>query len=159
MKIVEFFFIIWGKWSKLEPEPEFLTSWSRSRTAQKWTGSATLMGNIAGATSLIFTYYGLVLRKTVFRIRIHNIRIRIQPFWRMRILIQFRIRIQIQANSEQIFFRVKIFCFIKESHFLQALFSQIYVLLNNTGKITFYDESSVFFRLILHLLDPDPGSQ
>jgi hypothetical protein len=30
MKIVEFFLIIWGKWS--EPEPEFLTSWSRSRT-------------------------------------------------------------------------------------------------------------------------------
>jgi hypothetical protein len=30
---------------KLEPEPEFLTSWSRSRSqpAQKWTGSATLM--------------------------------------------------------------------------------------------------------------------
>jgi hypothetical protein len=46
MKIVEFFFIIWGKWSELEPGPEFLTSWSwsrsRSRTAQKWTGSATL---------------------------------------------------------------------------------------------------------------------
>jgi hypothetical protein len=30
MKIVEFFLIIWGKWSELEPEPEFLTSWSRS---------------------------------------------------------------------------------------------------------------------------------
>jgi hypothetical protein len=28
MKIVEFFLNIWGKW----PEPEFLTSWSRSRT-------------------------------------------------------------------------------------------------------------------------------
>jgi hypothetical protein len=30
---------------KLEPEPEpkFLTSWSRSRAAQKWTGSATLL--------------------------------------------------------------------------------------------------------------------
>jgi hypothetical protein len=36
MKIVEFFLItgtgIWGKWCKLEPEPEFLTSWSWSRT-------------------------------------------------------------------------------------------------------------------------------
>jgi hypothetical protein len=30
--IVEFFLIIWGKWSELEPEPEFSTSWSRSRT-------------------------------------------------------------------------------------------------------------------------------
>jgi hypothetical protein len=30
MKIVEFFLIIWGKWSELEPEPEFCTSWSRS---------------------------------------------------------------------------------------------------------------------------------
>jgi hypothetical protein len=31
---VEFFLIIWGKLSELElePEPEFLTSWSRSRT-------------------------------------------------------------------------------------------------------------------------------
>jgi hypothetical protein len=29
MKIVEFYLIIW---SELEPEPEFLTSWSRSRT-------------------------------------------------------------------------------------------------------------------------------
>jgi hypothetical protein len=38
MKIVEFFLIIWGKLSELEPEPEFLTSWSR----KKWTGSATL---------------------------------------------------------------------------------------------------------------------
>jgi hypothetical protein len=30
---------------KLEPEPEpkFLTSWSRSRAAQKWTGLATLL--------------------------------------------------------------------------------------------------------------------
>jgi hypothetical protein len=32
MKIVEFFLIIWGKMSELEPEPEFLTSWSRSRS-------------------------------------------------------------------------------------------------------------------------------
>jgi hypothetical protein len=34
MKIVEFFLIIWGKWSELElePEPEFLASWSRSRS-------------------------------------------------------------------------------------------------------------------------------
>jgi hypothetical protein len=30
MKIVEIFFIIKGKWS--EPEPEFSTNWSRSRT-------------------------------------------------------------------------------------------------------------------------------
>jgi hypothetical protein len=30
MKIIEFFLIILGKLS--EPEPEFLTSWSRSRT-------------------------------------------------------------------------------------------------------------------------------
>jgi hypothetical protein len=32
MKIYEFFLIIWGKLSELEPEPEFLTSWSWSRT-------------------------------------------------------------------------------------------------------------------------------
>jgi hypothetical protein len=34
MKIIEFFLIIRGKLSELElePEPEFLTSWSRSRT-------------------------------------------------------------------------------------------------------------------------------
>jgi hypothetical protein len=34
---VEFFLIIWGKWSELEPEPEqeFLTSWSRSRSRTK----------------------------------------------------------------------------------------------------------------------------
>jgi hypothetical protein len=32
MKIVEFFLTIWGKLSELEPEPEFLISWSRSRT-------------------------------------------------------------------------------------------------------------------------------
>jgi hypothetical protein len=30
MEIVEFFLIIWRKGSELEPEPEFLTSWSRS---------------------------------------------------------------------------------------------------------------------------------
>jgi hypothetical protein len=35
MKIVEFFSIIWGKLSKLEPEPEFLTSWSRSWSQTK----------------------------------------------------------------------------------------------------------------------------
>jgi hypothetical protein len=35
MKIVEFFLIIRGKWSELEPEPEFLTSWSRSRSPTK----------------------------------------------------------------------------------------------------------------------------
>jgi hypothetical protein len=31
MKIVEFFSIIWGKLSELEPEPEFSTSWSRTK--------------------------------------------------------------------------------------------------------------------------------
>jgi hypothetical protein len=36
MKIVEFFLIIWGKWS--EPEPKLL----KAGAAQKWTGSATL---------------------------------------------------------------------------------------------------------------------
>jgi hypothetical protein len=35
MKIVEFFLIIWGKWSELETEPKFLTSWSRSRSRTK----------------------------------------------------------------------------------------------------------------------------
>jgi hypothetical protein len=37
MKIVEFFWItgIWGKLSELEPEPEFLTSWSRSWSRTK----------------------------------------------------------------------------------------------------------------------------
>jgi hypothetical protein len=40
MKIVEFFLIIWGKWSELEPEPEFLTR-------KKWTGSATLLATFA----------------------------------------------------------------------------------------------------------------
>jgi hypothetical protein len=28
--VFEFFLIIWGKLSELKPEPEFLTSWSRS---------------------------------------------------------------------------------------------------------------------------------
>jgi hypothetical protein len=33
MKIFDFFLEnIWGKWSEPEPEPKFLTSWSRSRT-------------------------------------------------------------------------------------------------------------------------------
>jgi hypothetical protein len=38
MKIIEFFLIIWGKWSELEPEPEpeFLTSWSQSRS-RSWS--------------------------------------------------------------------------------------------------------------------------
>jgi hypothetical protein len=48
MKIFDFFENIWGKLS--EPEPKFLTSWSRSQNfrqagagaAQKWTASATL---------------------------------------------------------------------------------------------------------------------
>jgi hypothetical protein len=37
MKIVEFFLFIWGKLSELEPEPEpeFLTSWSRSWSRTK----------------------------------------------------------------------------------------------------------------------------
>jgi hypothetical protein len=54
MKIFDFFRKYMGKmvgagagaeiFDKLEPEPKFLTSWSRSRSraAQKWTGSATL---------------------------------------------------------------------------------------------------------------------
>jgi hypothetical protein len=36
MKIVESFLIICGKLSELEPDPEFLTSWSRSRS---WSGT------------------------------------------------------------------------------------------------------------------------
>jgi hypothetical protein len=51
MKIFDFFLKFMGKmvgagaeiFDKLEPEPKFLTSWSRSRAAQKWTGSATLV--------------------------------------------------------------------------------------------------------------------
>jgi hypothetical protein len=37
MKIVDFFFIIWGKLSELdsEPEQELLTSWSQSRSWNK----------------------------------------------------------------------------------------------------------------------------
>jgi hypothetical protein len=35
MKIVEFFLILWGKLSEVEPEPEFLTSWSRSWSRTK----------------------------------------------------------------------------------------------------------------------------
>jgi hypothetical protein len=31
MIIVEFFLIIWGKWSELEPEPELLTSGSSTK--------------------------------------------------------------------------------------------------------------------------------
>jgi hypothetical protein len=31
IKIDEFFLIIWQKWSELEPEPEFLPSWSRTK--------------------------------------------------------------------------------------------------------------------------------
>jgi hypothetical protein len=41
MKIVEFFLITWGKWSELEAEPEFLTSWSRSRTKMDWLRNTT----------------------------------------------------------------------------------------------------------------------
>jgi hypothetical protein len=36
MKIVEFYLMVWGKLFELEPEPEFLTSWSRSRS-WSWT--------------------------------------------------------------------------------------------------------------------------
>jgi hypothetical protein len=53
MKILDFFRKYMGKmvgagagaeiFDKLEPEPTFLTSRSRSRAAQKWTGSATLV--------------------------------------------------------------------------------------------------------------------
>jgi hypothetical protein len=54
MKIFDFFQKYMGKmvgagaeiFDKLEPEPKFLTSWSRSRAAQKWTGSATLTEDI-----------------------------------------------------------------------------------------------------------------
>jgi hypothetical protein len=35
MKIVEFFIIIWGKLSELEPEAAFLTKWSRSWSRTK----------------------------------------------------------------------------------------------------------------------------
>jgi hypothetical protein len=35
MKIVEFLLAIWGKLSELEPEPEFLTSWSQSWSRTK----------------------------------------------------------------------------------------------------------------------------
>jgi hypothetical protein len=31
MKIVEFFSMLWGKLSELEPEPEILTSWIRTK--------------------------------------------------------------------------------------------------------------------------------
>jgi hypothetical protein len=42
---------------KLEPEPEpkFLTSWSRSRAAQKWTGSATLFFTMSAMTRIHFS--------------------------------------------------------------------------------------------------------
>jgi hypothetical protein len=51
MKIFDFFRKYMGKmvragaeiFDKLEPEPKFWTSWSRSQAAQKWTGSATLV--------------------------------------------------------------------------------------------------------------------
>jgi hypothetical protein len=52
MKIFDFFRKYMGKmagaeiFDKLEPEPKFLTS--RSRAAQKWTGSATLPSSIGG---------------------------------------------------------------------------------------------------------------
>jgi hypothetical protein len=35
MKIVDFFFIIWGKWFELEPELQFFTSGSRSWSRAK----------------------------------------------------------------------------------------------------------------------------
>jgi hypothetical protein len=35
MKILKFLVIKWGKLSELEPEPEFLTSWSRSWSRTK----------------------------------------------------------------------------------------------------------------------------
>jgi hypothetical protein len=56
MKIFDFFRKYMGKmvgsgagaqiFDKMEPEPKFLTSWSRSRAAQKWTGSATPVGSV-----------------------------------------------------------------------------------------------------------------
>jgi hypothetical protein len=45
MKIVEFFLIIWGKLSELEPELEFLTAGAGAGAGQKWTGSATLFSS------------------------------------------------------------------------------------------------------------------
>jgi hypothetical protein len=43
---------------KLEPEPKFLTSWSRSRSraAQKWTGSATLVEANVSANTKSYRY-------------------------------------------------------------------------------------------------------
>jgi hypothetical protein len=67
------------------------------------------------------------------------------------------IRIQIQAKSEQIFFRVNFFFIFYQR---KSLFTN--VILSNMLFYTFYDGLSVFwlrfssqFRLILHLLDPD----
>jgi hypothetical protein len=57
VKIVEFFLIIWGKWSELELEPEFLTSWSRSRTKMnrlRNTGMVLLYGEEKSAKSFTF---------------------------------------------------------------------------------------------------------
>jgi hypothetical protein len=45
MKIVEFFLIIWGKCFELDPEPEFLTSWSRSRTKMDRLCNTVCMSN------------------------------------------------------------------------------------------------------------------
>jgi hypothetical protein len=64
----------------------------------------------------LFPTFQCLIKLAVFWIRIHYMRIRFN----------LRIRIQIQAKSEHIFFRVKFFyVFIKESHFLQTLLSQI----------------------------------
>jgi hypothetical protein len=53
MKIVDFFFIIWGKLSELEPEPEFLTSWSWSRS-RSW--SRTKMDRLRNTAKIIVQY-------------------------------------------------------------------------------------------------------
>jgi hypothetical protein len=53
MKIVEFFLIIWEKLFELEPEPELLTSWSRS-----W--SRTKMDRLRN-TELIVIFFSVLI--------------------------------------------------------------------------------------------------
>jgi hypothetical protein len=57
---------------KLEPEPKFLTSWSRSRSraAQKWTGSATL---VLSSLDLKFLSFGLVKSKSTENVVVNKI--------------------------------------------------------------------------------------
>jgi hypothetical protein len=56
MKIVEFFLIFWRKWSELDPE--FLTSWSRTKMDCTFsTGTVTHRGSPSIADNATYTVF------------------------------------------------------------------------------------------------------